>query len=47
MPSAKLIERFKDLATYGLLEPQNNEKAVQKNDFPSEKMIGDPAPKKV
>lgn len=33
----------KDLATYGLLEPQHNEKAVQKNDFPSEKMSGDPA----
>ena len=33
----------KDLATYGLLEPQNKEKAVHKNDFPSEKMSGDPA----
>lgn len=31
-----------DLSTYGLLEPQNNEKVVQKNDFPSEKMFGDP-----
>lgn len=28
----------KDLATYGLLEPHNNEKAVHTNDFPSEKM---------
>lgn len=33
----------KDLTTYGLLESQNNEKAVHKNDFPSEKMSGDPA----
>lgn len=33
----------KDLATYGLLEAQNSEKAVHTNDFPSEKMFGDPA----
>ena len=33
----------KDLATYGLLEPHNSEKAVHMNDFPSEKMSGDPA----
>lgn len=32
----------KDLETYGLLEPIHNEKAVRMNDFPSEKMFGDP-----
>lgn len=37
----------KDLATYGLLETQNSEKAVHTNDFPSEKMLGELAPKKV